>query len=182
MIQSIHLKSIVMLLLLINAFVFWQRGEYNDCLDSLAWLALMTLYAIESGSVNLCHRANRNRLLLRNMVVILIVVAEGSYLVEGAWLDAGYSLIWLGVMLFLEFECRYPQSVVDHPRYHRWIGYGLLFGMSAIIVGWIMEEAYFNAYDGLIWCLAFLIIDLDLMASALVPRPQFGEHHANSTG
>lgn len=167
MMQALRLKMALLILLMVNAILFLTRGEYNDSFDSLAWIVLMVLYEIETGKWPDARRLNLNFLWIRNLAVVIVVVAEISYLFEGAWLDGIYSLLWLLVVVLFETESRYPREVATHPRLFRLAGLALVLGMIGVIGAWLMEQSYFNAYDGLIWSLAFLIIDLDLMASAL---------------
>jgi len=167
MTQPMYLKSGLLVLLLVNAILFLLRGEYNDCFDSLAWIVLMVLYEMEIGSLSTLKLSEVHFQWTRKSAVVIVIIAELSYLFEGAWLDGLYSILWLLVVVLLEIESRYPREVAARPRLFRLAGLGLILGMLGVIGAWLMEGAYFNAYDGVIWSLAFLIIDLDLMASAL---------------
>jgi hypothetical protein len=82
------------------------------------------------------------------------------------------------VVALFEIESRYPAEVAVRPHLFRLAGLTLILGMMGVIGAWLMEQSYFNAYDGLIWSLAFLIIDLDLVASAL---DQEKRHHRTSS-
>ena len=177
MMSAFHLKIGLLILLLVNALVFMTRGEFNDSFDSLAWIVLMVLYEIDTGRIQGLESGRLQLPWIRNLAVLVVVFAELSYFFEGAWLDGVYSFLWLLVVALFEFESRYPDAVSAHPQRFRVAGAGLVLGMIGVIGAWISEHAYFNAYDGLIWSLAFLIIDLDLMASALNPADQ-GRHHS----
>lgn len=166
MIPTAHLKKLLLAHLLINAIVFLARGEFNDSFDSLAWIVLMVLYEIETGRIAGFQTAKIKLAWVRQCAVLTVVLAELSYLWEGAWLDGVYSLLWLMVVALFEFESRCQDKVVAHPQLFRLIGAGLTLGMIGVIGAWLFDRAFFNAYDGLIWSLAFLIIDLDLMDSA----------------
>ncbi|MEY2695955.1 MAG: hypothetical protein RL333_93 [Pseudomonadota bacterium] len=176
MMSALHLKIALLILLLVNALVFMLRGELNDSFDSLAWIVLMVLYEIETGRIQRLQSGWLQLPWIRNLAVLVVVFAELSYFFEGAWLDGVYSFLWLLVVALFEFESRYPDAVSAHPQGFRAAGAGLVLGMIGVIGAWISEHAYFNAYDGLIWSLAFLIIDLDLMASALDPADQRRHH------
>jgi hypothetical protein len=167
MMQPVPLKIALALLLLANALLFFTRGEYNDSFDSLAWIVLMVLYEIETGNLPALKASAPPFRWIRNLAVAIVVIAELSYLLEGAWLDGLYSLLWLLVVVLFEIESRYPAEVATHPRLFRTAGLALALGMIGVIIAWLLEGSYFNAYDGVIWSLAFLIIDLDLVASAL---------------
>lgn len=167
MIQPMPLKIALALLLLANALLFFTRGEYNDSFDSMAWIVLMVLYEIETGKLPAWKASDQHFRWIRPLAVAIVVIAELSYLLEGAWLDGLYSLLWLLVVVLFEIESHYPSKVADHPRLFRAAGLALALGMMGVIAAWLKEGSYFNAYDGVIWSLAFLIIDLDLVTSAL---------------
>ena len=171
MMRPMQLKLGLLLLLVTNATLFLTRGEYNDSFDSMAWIVLMVLYEVETGNLPLLRPSIPHLPWIRQVAVGVVVLAELSYLIEGAWLDGLYSLLWLLVVILFEIESRYPGKVETHPRLFRMAGLSLILGMMGVIGAWLLDGAYFNAYDGLIWSLAFLIIDLDLMASALDQRP-----------
>lgn len=168
--RPLRLKLGLLTLLLLNAVAFLWRGEYNDSFDSMAWIVLMILYEIESGKTGELKLPFQRLDWTRKGAVSVVVIAELSYLYEGAWLDGVYSLLWLLVVALFEFESRFKSKVTEHPLLFRGAGLCLIVGMIGVIWAWVLERSYFNAYDGVIWSLAFLIIDLDLMASALDQR------------
>ena len=51
------------------------------------------------------------------------------------------------------------------------MGISIMLSMLGVIGAWLTEGSYFNAYDAILWHIAFLIIDLDLLNSAMEKKP-----------
>jgi len=166
MTSAMILKGGLLALLILNALLFVTRSEFNDALDSAAWILLMLLYEWETDRMPIrCPRILEGRW-IRSLAVAVVVLAELSYFVEGAWLDGIYSFLWILVVILFECESRYRGWVVAHPRVFHLMGYSLAAGMAAVVLLWWRAGAYFNAYDAVLWSAAFLVIDLDLVQKA----------------
>ena len=156
-------RILIIGLLLLNALIFMLRGEYNDGFDSLAWISLMGLYEIESQQ-RIDGLSLRDRLRpLRSLAILVVVFAETSYLFEGAWLDVVYSVQWLFVIALVELETRQPHLVRVHLRRFKLAAFTLALSMALVVGVWFSQGLLFNGYDALIWMLAFILIDLDLV-------------------
>lgn len=160
-------KAVILALLLMNAGLFLVRGEFNDSFDSLAWIVLMILYEVDSGKIDGLVPSSLKAQPVRQTAVLVVILAELSYWLEGAWLDGLYSLEWILVVALFEFETRMPQWVAMHPFHFRAMGLALMLSMMGVIGAWLSEGSYFNAYDAILWSIAFLIIDLDILNSAM---------------
>lgn len=151
----------LLVLLGFNALVFLYLGEWNDGLDSFAWIVLMGLYRQTPGAP---PKNGTFRLrLLKVLAIAMVVIAEGSYLFEGAWLDVVYALQWLGVLLLFEIEARHPAKVRRYRHGFRLGAAGLFLSMLVVVGLWIDQGDWLTAYDALLWSLAFLVVDLGLL-------------------
>jgi hypothetical protein len=160
------LKLGLLLLLIVNAIAFMVRSEWNDALDSCAWILLMALYEIETGRIPLDGYHRFDAPWIRNLAILVVVFAETSYFFEGAWLDGIYSLLWLLVLALFESQSRFPAKVAAQTGLFKLAGMTLGIGMAGVIGAWLQQGAWFNAYDALLWTTAFLVIDLDLVRRA----------------
>lgn len=160
-------KLVVLALLIVNAGIFLYRGEYNDSFDSLAWIVLMGIYELNTGKLEPLFAPKADIQGIRMLAIGVVLVAEISYFFEGAWLDGIYSFEWILVIGLFELETRAPRWVRAHPVIFRGAALMVMTSMLAVIFAWLGEGAYFNAYDALIWSLAFIIIDLDILNRAL---------------
>ena len=157
---------VLLFLLVVDALAFLFRGEINDGIDCLAWILLMVCYGIET------QRPSRNPRILklirsvRVWLFLVIIAAELSYLVEEAWLDGIYALEWWLVIALFEFESRCPEWVRNHLIWFRIFGVLILLSMVGVMLAWFGRENWFNVYDALLWSLAFVLIDLDLLGQA----------------
>ena len=154
---------LILILLVGDALAFLFRGEINDGVDCLAWILLMVLYGFESRG----HVADPAFLklirALRVLIFLIIIAAEFSYLVEEAWLDGVYALEWWLVIALFEFEARFPLRVSRHLGWFRSFGMLILLSMLAVFMIWLARGDWFNALDAMLWSLAFVLIDLELM-------------------
>jgi hypothetical protein len=164
-------KAVILALLLMNAGFFLVRGEFNDSFDSMAWIVLMILYEVDSGKIDGLFPSALKSQGVRQAAILVVILAELSYWIEGAWLDGLYSLEWILVVALFELETRRPQWVSVHPFLFRTMGLAIMLSMIGVIGAWLSEGSYFNAYDALLWSIAFLIIDLDILNSAMENDP-----------
>lgn len=154
---------IILVLLLINALAFIASGEVNDGIDGLGWLWLLLVYFLKAEQRGLAFVEHRLVGWLNSGVLLAIVFAELSFIVEESWLDVCYSLQWLAVIALFEWESRFPVSVILQPRLFRALGAGIFITMMILIGLWMLRGDWLNAYDAVLWSLAFVLIELQLL-------------------
>lgn len=167
-----RVERALFVLLCLDAALFLFRREWNDGLDALAWILLLLLYRMEPHPL-IKERGWRQGLRgLRAILLGVVAMAEFSYVLEGAWLDVAYAVEWLLVIALFEIETRYPLWVKERNAVFRFSG-GLLFlGMCLVVGVWLIRGQWFNAYDALLWSLAFLVMDLELLGPGINHRPR----------
>jgi hypothetical protein len=103
---------------------------------------------------------------LNSGVLLAIVTAEFSFVLERSWLDVCYSLQWLAVVALFEWESRFPVTVILHPRLFRALGAVIFVTMMIVIGLWMRRGDWLNAYDAVLWSLAFVLIELQMLKEA----------------
>jgi CHASE2 domain-containing sensor protein len=90
-------------------------------------------------------------------------VAALGYVYEGEWLDAVNSWLWIGVVVLLEFEVRYPRAVDRQRAWFAGVATTLYTGLAALVLVWAWRGEWFDAYDALLWLIAFVTIEIDVL-------------------
>ena len=146
------LRAAVFVLLCVNTAYYVAAASVSKGLDSVAWLVPLVLYSIETSHAALMnHRAQRRR---------------GGYIIEGDALDAVNTGLWIAVVCLLEFEVRRPQAVARSRV--AFVGFaGVIYGGLALLVFvWAWRGQWLDAYDALLWLIAFAAIEMDMLAPA----------------
>ena len=89
-----------------------------------------------------------------------------GYIIEGDALDALNTGLWIAVVCLLEFEVRRPQAVARARM--AFVGFaGVIYGGLALLVFvWAWRGEWLDAYDALLWLIAFAAIEMDMLAPA----------------
>lgn len=159
------LKALVFALIALNALIFLIYGTKPEAIDTLAWLTLLVLFELETAHSRLQQdrRVLRIAHLIRFAAGAAICVAAVGYVRDRAWFDAINIGLWIGVVILLEFEVRYPHVPA---RGRRWFDSAaiLLYGGLAVMVGaWAWRGEWFGAYDALLWLIAFAAIEMNVL-------------------
>lgn len=157
------LKALVFALLVWNSMVYVQTGTASEGLDSVAWLALLVLFELETGAeavpakwAAVIHGA-------RLVAATAIPVAAIGYFLDREWPDAINSVLWIAVVVVLELQLRVPAASA---AYRRWSGAVLAllyFGLGAVAIAWLWRAEWFGAYDAMLWLLAFVMIEINVL-------------------
>ena len=162
------LRAAVFVLLCVNTAYYVAAASVSKGLDSVAWLVLLVLYSIETSHAALMnHRAAASVLRAMRLLAALGVVAAGvGYIIEGDALDALNTGLWIAVVCLLEFEVRRPQAVARSRV--AFVGFaGVIYGGLALLVFvWAWRGEWLDAYDALLWLIAFAAIEMDMLAPA----------------
>lgn len=161
-------KALLYALLAANTVYFAVAGMPSKAVDAAAWLALLLLFEAETG---LSHRmrSERARSALRAARLIAgagVIAATAAYVFEENVLDAANSVLWIAVVVLLELEVRWP-DLVARGRAAFAVCATVLYGALAVPVAlWALRGEWVDAYDALIWLIAFATIELDVMRRA----------------
>ena len=146
-------KLAIVLLLTLNVFIYTFTGTLTKALDALVWLVLLVLYELETNKV--VTPADKLLDNLRNVIILLIIAIFFSYWNDKEWLDVVNSMLWFGLIALLEVEVRWPDKV-SQKRQIYWLATLFIFGgLAVMVVAWAWKAAWLDAYDALLWIIAF---------------------------
>lgn len=154
-------------LLACNTAYYLSAGTLSKGLDAAGWFVLLLLYAREaSGAASL--RTARAAVALRAIRLIAaaaVCAASIAYVIERDSLDAINSGLWIAVVVLLEVEVRRPREVA---RYRPWFAAAaamLYTALALLVLAWGWRREWLDAYDALLWLVAFAIIEMDVLAT-----------------
>jgi hypothetical protein len=160
------IRLAIFALLCCNTLYYLYAGTLGKQLDAVAWLVLLTLYALEASEAGYL-RGKRTAIALRAIRLVAAVgicAAAICYLVEQNALDAINTILWIAVVALLEFEVRCPQAIA---QYHNWLAataIALYTMLGLLVMAWVWRGAWLDAYDALLWLLAFATIEMDVLS------------------
>ena len=164
-------KAAVVALLCGNAVYFILAGATTEALDASAWLALLVLFDAETRYADRLRNA-RVRFALRISrlaAAAMVVGAALGYVFQDNRLDAINSAVWIAVVVLLEIQTRYPHAVARSRMTHTVVAATLYGALGVIVLVWAWRAEWFDAYDALLWIVAFAFIEIDAMAKACTP-------------
>jgi len=155
-------KTALFVLLAWNTGLFVYSGTFSEGLDSIAWLVLLALFELETGAAapakqtTVIHAA-------RFVAAIAIPVAAVGYFLDREWLDAINSVLWIAVVAVLEFQVRFRSAAARYRALSALVATGLYAGLGAVALIWLWRTDWFSAYDALLWLLAFVTIEINVL-------------------
>lgn len=174
------LKLAVFALLACNAVVFSFTGSLTEALDAAAWLSLLALFELETAHGERLREQYAGVVIhaIRLAATLAVAAAAVGYIYEREWLDAVNSWLWIAVVLLLEFEVRHPQAVEERRALFASAATALYAGLAALVLAWAWQREWFDAYDALLWLVAFVTIEINVLQ---IPRGKsfVGEESAN---
>jgi hypothetical protein len=156
-------KALIFALLAWNTAVFVHSGTLSEGVDSVAWLVLLALFELETGGRPAPQRRAAVMRGVRLAAATAIPVAAAGYALEGEWLDAINSVIWIAVVALLETQLRFPAAAA---RYRPWMtaaAAALYCGLASVALAWLWQADWFSAYDAALWLLAFGTIEINVL-------------------
>lgn len=155
----------VFLLLVCNAAVFALDGTAAEGLDSVAWLVLLFLFALETAHAGWIATLRALAVVhaVRFAAGVAVVVAAVGYVREQAWLDTANAWLWIGVVLLLEFEVRFGRGLGARLAPLKALAALLYLSLGALVLVWAWQGEWFDAYDAALWLLAFATIEMNLL-------------------
>jgi hypothetical protein len=152
-------------LLSCNTAYYLYAGTPSKGLDAFAWLVLLALFALETGyAKHIC--APRAAIAMRavRLVAAAAVCAAGiGYVVERDSLDAINSGLWIAVVVLLEIEVRRPQDIALYRTWFTATAVMLYAGLAMLVLVWAWRGEWLDAYDALLWLIAFATIEMDVL-------------------
>lgn len=159
-------KAVVFALLAGNTAYFAWIGATSKAIDAAAWLALLTLFVAETRLAGRLH--DRGRLALRAARLAAgaaVVGATLRYVFDESVLDTVNSLVWIAIVVLLEMQFRYPQVVARSRTIFTVTALALYGALGVLVVMWGVRAEWFDAYDALVWLVAFATIELDVIGA-----------------
>ena len=154
-------------LLVCNTAYYVASEAYSKGLDSVAWLALLALFLLET-SYSQELRSTGAPFFIRSarLFAAAAVFAAGvAYISERDWLDAINTALWIGVVIVLELEVRKPHVSTAYRRSFAVTATALYTGLGVLVVIWATRGEWFDAYDAALWLAAFVFIEMELLAA-----------------
>lgn len=158
-------KAAIFALLACNAAYYLISGSRSEALDSIAWLILLALFELETGFADRYGQGRKATVIrsARVAAAAAILAAAVGYVEEKEWLDAVNTGLWIGVVALLEIEVRYAGPAM---RYRPWFAAAaaaLYSGLGAVVLAWLWQGSWFDAYDAALWLIAFAAIEMALL-------------------
>ncbi len=152
-------------LLACNTAVYAISGTLSEALDSIAWLLLLASFELETrpGGSFAAGRAAAVLRAVRIGATAAILAAGAGYVRDREWLDALNIGLWIGVVALLEAEVRYPAFVAGQRARFIAAAAALYSGLAILVLVWLRQGDWFDAYDAALWLVAFMTIELDLL-------------------
>ncbi len=159
------LKGALFALLAWNTATYLDSGTPSEALDSIAWLTLLVLFELETGDAG---RLGQGRAMtairgIRMVAAAALIVALAGYIREQEWLDALNVGLWIAVVALLEFEVRRAEAVMRHRRWFTATAAVVYSGLLTLVVTWLWQGKWFDAYDAALWIVAFATIEMNLL-------------------
>jgi len=146
-----------------NTAMFVYGGTFSEGLDSIAWLVLLALFELETGAAQASGKQAAAIHAARLAAATAIPVAAVGYFLDQEWLDAINSVLWIAVVAILEFQVRFAAAAARYRALTTTAAGSLYCGLGAIAVVWLWRADWFSAYDALLWLLAFVTIEINVL-------------------
>jgi hypothetical protein len=162
------LKASIFALLAANAGGYALFGRPTEAIDSFAWLTLLALFELETAYPQWLGRKRVGTLVRAGRLVagLAVVMAAIGFVHEREWLDAVNATLWIAVVILLEFEVRYLDAVSRHRQLFAGIAGSLYSGMAVLVLIWAWAGEWFDAYDALLWLVAFVALELNVLRTS----------------
>lgn len=167
--RAVHaLQCSLYLLLAGNTVWFLAVAPSTKGLDSIAWFALLMLFALETLNRSWLEKLHARGVvhLLRLGAAIAIAASAWGYVQQHEWLDAINIGLWIMVVALLECELRAPRLVARRRRLFAGTAFLLYLAIAALIPLWALRGEWFDAYDAALWLIAFALIEMDALKLA----------------
>lgn len=170
-------KWVVYALLASNVALFGLHGSINEQVDTAAWLVLLLLFEWETGPWSMARRAQLAAHGLRLVASVGVAAACAGYAFAGEWLDFTNAVTWLAVVASLELEVRIPAHWTRSHRLRHAVTLVLYLALAGFVAAWLVigvdeggAAAWLDAWDGMLWLLAFVAIELNVSGARITMK------------
>lgn len=158
-------KAAVFGLLAVNTAAYVATGTASETLDSVAWLTLLLAFELETG---LGGRFAEGRLAavlrgVRLVAAVAIFAAGIGYVLDREWLDTANIGLWIAVVVLLEWGVRYPALAAAQRTRFTAAAATLYSGLAILVLAWLWQGEWFDAYDAALWLVAFVTIEINVL-------------------
>ena len=161
-------KAVLFVLLAANTAYFVFFGTASKAIDACAWLTLLLLFEAETTFGDRLT-TRRRRLAVRAARLAAgagVIAATIGYVFEDNALDAANSALWIVVVILLELELRLPALVERNRRAFNAAAIVVYGGLALLVVLWAAAGMWMDAYDAVLWLVAFAALELKLSGKA----------------
>ncbi len=154
-------------LLALNLGLFLLFETAVEALDSFGWLVLLGVLEWESSTLGRLRSA-RERAALRGAQAVgyvVVLLAWAGYAREGMWLDLANASLWLGVVVALAADVRFPPDAAHLPAHRlRQAVRGVLYaGLVGLAAWWAAAGELLNGFDAALWVLCFFAVEGNIL-------------------
>lgn len=160
------LKLCILALLTADAVIYASLDRPSATLDSMAWLVLLLLFQAETEFPDspALRRLAPAIHLVRGAAILGLGWAGLAFLQEQEWLDVANAGLWIGVVVLFEWEVRFPGFVARWPRAFLAVSVAIFAALTGLVLAWAWQGEWFEAYDALLWIIAFATLEVDLLS------------------
>jgi hypothetical protein len=160
-------KALLFALLAVDTGWFVWSGATSKAIDAAAWLTLLALFDIETHLAAQTRRPTVDVALgaARLAAAAGVMLATLRYVFEDNVLDAVNSVLWIGVVVLLETQVRFPGLAARARTIFGTVAALLYGGLAVLVVAWGLRGEWFDAYDALLWLIAFAALELTLFSA-----------------
>jgi hypothetical protein len=161
-------KVAMLALLTADTVYYLVAGTWSKGMDSAAWLALLVLFELETGRRGFTPGTTASFVirLTRLAAAAAVCAAAIGYVYEADSLDAINAGVWIAVVVLLEGEVRFAKSVARHRMAFAGVATALYAGLAVLVLAWAWRGEWLDAYDALLWLIAFVMIEMDVLQLA----------------
>ncbi|CAD6881015.1 hypothetical protein [Methylomonas albis] len=153
-------KLAILALLTLNIGIYAALDTLTTAVDALVWVILLVMFELETVKASPFNETTLHA--IRNGLIVVIALVFGSYVRDNEWLDVSNSLLWFALIVLLELEVRWPSLLARHRRLFWLMTVAVFVGLIGMVVAWLTQSDWLDAYDALLWIAAFGVIEVDI--------------------
>ncbi|MEI6543854.1 MAG: hypothetical protein WCL60_10040 [Methylococcales bacterium] len=153
-------KLAILALLAIDVVIYAFVGTLTRFLDAFSWMLLLIIYEMESMEIVFISQAVVS--LVRNSLIAVIGWVLLRYFLDNQWLDVTNSALWFVMIILFELKMRWPTIVQQYQPVYNVTNMAVLAGLGIVALIWLLDSAWLDAFDAVLWLVALVVIDLDV--------------------